>query len=233
MPEVPDPKAIWNARFSSALEARRQAERGSDAGEPIIHETDGRWLDRWLNLLRTTGTTPVLDLGCGNGGDARYLVAHGLPVLLTDFSRPALELARSALHPASASAVELDLRDGLPFRRAAFRVIIANLSLHYHRWSDTQRILEEVRQRLQQPGGMLIARVNSIDDVLHGAGSPHEIERHCYLVAGEVKRFFDREDLEALFAEGWHIQSLETYITHCYAKPKAVWEIIAHRAPAP
>lgn len=40
-------------------------------------------------------------------------------------------------------------------------------------------ILNEIR-RILVPGGHLLARVNSINDVNHGAGQGTEVEHHLY-----------------------------------------------------
>jgi SAM-dependent methyltransferase len=219
-----NPREIWDGRFARWAQSSPRLPQDRSA----LDESYEPWLERWMPLLKTTGMTPVLDLGCGSGGDACYVASHGLPVLAADFSRQALHLTEQITHDSCAHAVELDIRDGLPFQREAFQIIIANLSLHYHRWPQTNRVLESVRLRLKA-GGCLIARFNSTRDVNYGAQGHQEIEQHCYVVDGVLKRFFSQDDFHALFQNGWHIRSLEEQEVHCYQKPKTVWEIVAQR----
>ncbi|MGC9347902.1 MAG: class I SAM-dependent methyltransferase [Anaerolineae bacterium] len=231
-----DPREIWDQRFShlQPLERPRphrptRSRHRTTQSQRIPDAFYEPWLERWMPLLRTMGTTPVLDLGCGSGRDACYLTSYGLPVLVADFSRQALRLTEQTTQGACAHAIELDIRNGLPFRRKAFRIIIANLSLHYHRWPQTNLIVENVRQRLKSEG-YLLARFNSTNDVNYGAQSHQEVEPRCYIVDGVLKRFFNRDDFQALFQDGWRVQSLQEQLVYCYQKPKTVWEIVAQRA---
>jgi SAM-dependent methyltransferase len=233
-PEL-DPREIWNRRFSHPLGHRPEhhhapGPRAAQRFSPVVDDTYEPWLERWMPLLRTGGASSILDLGCGSGRDACYLGYHGLSVLVADFSRQALQLTRRTAHDACAHAVELDIRDGLPFRHTAFKAIVANLSLHYHRWNRTQLILTQVSRRLE-PGGHLLARFNSTNDINHGANGHPEVETRCCIVDGVLKRFFNRQDFDQLFRDGWRVISLEEHIVHCYRKPKAVWELVAQREP--
>jgi hypothetical protein len=46
-------------------------------------------------------------------------------------------------------------------------------------------------------------------------------------VGDKTKRFFDRADLVTLFADGWHIASLEEKTIDRYERPKVIWELVA------
>jgi SAM-dependent methyltransferase len=208
-----DPRQIWNERFA------RSRERG-------FQHTYEPWLDRWADVLATTGELPVLDLGCGSGYDSQYLTAKGYRVIAADFACEGLRVARDIA--AQAELVEMDIRKGIPFPEGAFQAIVANLSLHYYRWRETQVVLREVRNRLRN-GGYLLARVNSTRDRQHGATSGEIVERHCRIVAGVLKRFYDREDLAQLFGDGWVVEGLAEQVAHCYGRPKVLWEIVARR----
>jgi len=179
-------------------------------------------LARWATILDGARPDPVLDLGCGEGQDAAWLTAHGVHVIAGDYSGRAVMAARQVA-PA-ASFIQMDLRDGLPFPRATFNIIVAGLCLHYFTHKQTRRILADVRTCLR-PGGQLLARVNSRQDVNYGACGHAEVEPGCYLVNGELKRFFTREDVQDLFADGWTLYHLEEMTIHRYHKPKVVWEI--------
>ena len=67
-----------------------------------------------------------------------------------------------------------NMLDGMPFDNNSFELIIADLCLHYFKEKDTFELLNEIR-RILTVGGRLIFRVNSVNDVNHGAGQSNEI----------------------------------------------------------
>lgn len=189
-----------------------------------------RWMQRWLPELRdAAGHGPVLELGCDTGGDTAWLLAQGFAVVAGDISLPALQsCARTA---AGAQLLQLDLRQPLPFAEASFGVVVASLCLHYFEWATTERAVAEVRRCLR-PGGLLLCRLNSTRDVLHGAGVGEEVEPHYWRVHGtysECKRFFDLADVQRLFAAGWKSVSCQELENQRYAQPKVAWEVLLRR----
>jgi SAM-dependent methyltransferase len=208
-----DPRRIWNERFVQFRELLLQL-----AYEP--------WLDQWAAVLDTSRDLPILDLGCGGAFDSQYLTETGFCVIASDFSCEGLRVARDIAK--QATMVAMDIREGMPFSEGAFQVIVANLSLHYHRWQQTQVVMGEVRKRLRA-GGYLLARVNSTKDNEYGATCGEVVEHHCRVVNGLVKRYFDQEDLRRLFGDGWLVEELAEQVVHCYPRPKVLWEIAARK----
>jgi len=206
-----DTSKEWNRIYSRLDEVRA----GEDA-----------WLERWRHVLDASLGSPVLDLGCGDGHDARFLTERGFPVVATDFSEKALEITRRAAPAAKTQNV--DLTRGLPFPDASFGVIVASLSLHYFPWHQTTEILAEVRRCLQ-PGGHLLARFNSTRDPRYRAAEKQRIENNFYLIGDMPRRLFDKQDLEALFKKGWEILAAEERLTHRYGGKKLAWEVAATR----
>jgi hypothetical protein len=49
------------------------------------------------------------------------------------------------------------------------------------------------------------------------------------MVDGKPKRFFDRKAIDALFAKGWRMHSVEECLIDRYRHPKVVWEVILER----
>ena len=190
---------------------------GMSAGEDA-------WLERWRNVLDTSQGFPVLDLGCGDGHDARFLTERGFPVIATDFSEKALEITRRTAPAAKTQNV--DLTRGLPFPDASFGVIVASLSLHYFPWQQTTEILAEVRRCLQ-PGGRLLARFNSTRDPRYRAAEKQHIEDNYYLIGGLPRRLLDKQDLDALFEKGWEILAAEERTICRYGGNKLAWEVAA------
>ena len=196
----------------------------------IYSGTDGMgagedaWLERWRHVLDTSRGSPVLDLGCGDGHDARFLTERGFPLIATDFSEKALEITRRTAPAAKTQTV--DLTRGLPFPDASFGVIVASLSLHYFPWQQTTEILAEVLRCLQ-PGGRLLARFNSTRDPRYRAAEKQHIENNYYLIGGIPRRLLDKQDLDALFEKGWEILAAEERTTYRYGGKKLAWEVAA------
>lgn len=186
------------------------------------------WLERWLALLQgAAAAKPVLELGCDTGQDTRWLVDRGLSVVATDLSFEALQTARRSA--AGALFVCHDLRMPLPFETASFGVIVASLCLHYFDAKTTALAVAQVRRCLL-PGGLLFCRVNSEQDVLHGAGTGEEIEPGYFRQAAryaQCKRFFSAGDLERFFpVSDWHTVNQEERTVLRYGAPKIAWELV-------
>ena len=208
-----DARETWNSRYARL--------NPNNTGSPY-----DPWLDHWRHLLEADRDTPILDLGCGQGLDSACLTANGFPVIAVDLSGEALKITRQTAR--QAILAQVDLRDGLPFRNRTFGVIVANLSLHYSLWAQTQQVISNVRACLK-PGGYLLARFNSHNDVSFGAEGYPLVEPGCLLVEGELKHFFDQGSLERLFRERWLVCGLEERVISRQGKSKVVWELAAEK----
>jgi SAM-dependent methyltransferase len=185
------------------------------------------WLDRWLPLIATRAVgQPILELGCGGGRDSATLASAGHAVVGIDLSAKAVANAQARVPGATFN--RQDLRAPLPVGHG-LGVILASLSLHYFEWSETIALVARIRDHLR-PGGILICRLNSTTDVHFGATGHPRIADNFYLVDGAPKRFFDRESVDALFADGWTILSRQEQVVGRYEQPKALWEVVAERA---
>ena len=182
------------------------------------------WLDKWLALIEQKPVNGhVLELGCGSGWDTVDLLSAGCKVIATDISME--NLAECAKFPSHANLLQMDNGKLFPFVDHSISVIVASLSLHYFTWTVTMQIASELRRCLKVDG-LLLARVNSINDHNYGASSTQEIEPNFHHVGTSTKRFFDETSVR-LFLQGWDIQFLEENIIHRYEKSKYVWEVMA------
>jgi SAM-dependent methyltransferase len=183
------------------------------------------WLDKHKDILEKWKVVPILDLGCGLGNDSLYLTERGYEVICCDISEKVISNVRETIPAACAMVV--DMLDGLPFEDHYFNVVIADLCLHYFKWVDTVKIVNEI-SRVLKDDGFLLCRVNSTMDVHYGAGQGVPIEENYYYVNGDTKRFFDKQQLEALFKD-WETK----YICECqidrYKLPKILWEFAVQK----
>ena len=179
------------------------------------------WLDKYRDILDESKEISIIDLGCGFGNDTFYLTERGYRVISCDYAIEALNRLKHFIEKPETR--HFNMLEGLPFDDNTARVLIADLSIHYFSWQDTNKIIDDI-SRVLLPAGYFICRVNSVRDINHGAGQGIRIEDHFYNIDGELKRFFDREYLLKLFYN-WDIIHLEEYQMDRYKDPKVVWEL--------
>ena len=180
------------------------------------------WLDKFEEIIMAS-SKPVLDLGCGGGNDTLCLVEKGREVISCDQSQNAIENIIKNF-PEVKEAKCFNMLDGFPFEDDSFEVVIADLCLHYFTEKDTFAILSEIK-RLLISGGHLILRVNSVNDVYHGAGEGREIEHHLYETGSMmIKRFFDEEDIKYFFKE-FEIEYMHEEVMKRYEHEKFLYRV--------
>lgn len=105
------------------LGCRRKDKAGAAAKGYLAIVEPSPWVRRFAPLIRAAG--PVLDVACGNGRHARYLLARGHPVVLID--RDVAAVAGLADEP-RATVIEHDLEAEQPWplggRRFAAVVVV-------------------------------------------------------------------------------------------------------------
>ena len=177
-----------------------------------------RWLQRWLPLIAERGKgSPILELGCGSGEDTAVLVENGMDVIAFDLSEQAV--AEAKIRVSGARFLCRDLREPFPVDPNSIGVVIASLSLHYFPWPETEALVGRIHDTLR-PGGLLLCRLNSTNDVHYGATGHPQIEENYYSVDGQAKRFFDLPAIERLFRSFWRSLGMEEQVTDKYEKPK-------------
>ena len=180
-----------------------------------------RWLEKYAGILQNSGDIPIIDLGSGYGNDTLFLSERGFKVISCDLSMEALKrLSHFIDQPV---VRHFDMLTGLPFENGSAKVIIANLSIHYFPWKDTEMIMDEIRRVLDE-GGYLLCRVNSTKNMPCYGGDGVEIEEGYYTLNGRNKRFFGRHHLERLF-KAWEICHIEEYFFERFGSEKVVWDV--------
>lgn len=159
----------------------------------------GNWLTDFSEIIEKC-QTPIIDLGCGHGNTAYYLVNKNKKVVACDYSKNSI---LNTIHDVKNiyDTKCFNMLENFPFESNYTDLIIADLSLHYFKEIDTFKILNEIK-RVLKPNGYLIFRVNSVDDKNFGSNKDIEIEPHLYLYNKEMlKRFFDKDDIYYFFKD--------------------------------
>ena len=201
-----DPRTYWEKQYAAISNKR------------VPYDL---WLDKYEDVLNVSKNTPIIDLGCGLGNDTLYLYERGYKVISCDYSEEALKrIGRWIENPITKL---FDMKGGLPFESGSAKAIIADLSLHYFSWNETKKIVKEIKRVLKE-GGFLLVRVNSVNDINYGAGKGILIEKNYYNIDGNLKRFFDKEQLEELFID-WEVKYINEYEMNRYENSKMLWEM--------
>ena len=184
------------------------------------------WLDKFSDIIDKC-STPILDLGCGSGNDTLYLINKGKKVISCDQSKNAINNIKKNF-PEVYDTKCFNMLDGMPFNNNSFDIVIADLCLHYFKEKDTIRLLNEIKRVLTEKGN-LIFRVNSINDINHGAGEGKEIEHHLYETKDKrLKRFFDEEDIKYFFKD-FDIEYLNEEIMTRYKLEKRLYRCLVKK----
>ena len=182
-----------------------------------------RWLDRYIGYIKSS-KLPIIDLGCGIGNDTLYIKQHGKEVISVDYSDEALRVIRDNIK--DSKTLQMDFEKEWLFEEKSADLIIANLSLHYFDSETTFKIIKNIKDTLVDEG-ILLVRLNTIEDTNYGSSDINEIEKHYYETMDIKKRFFDREDVKYFFASFEMLKCEEvTILTLVHDKPKKVWECV-------
>lgn len=181
------------------------------------------WLDTYKDILDKFKGNPIIDLGCGAGGNSLYLMERGYKVIACDYSEDALSIVNKYLP--EIETMKIDISRTLPFKDESIEVMIADLSLHYFNKETTKNIVKEIK-RVLKANGYLIGRVNSVNDINYGAGNGEKIEENFYLTQCGYKRFFNRKDIEYYFGE-FEIEHCHKELIMKYGDEKRAWEFVA------
>lgn len=151
------------------------------------------------------GALDVLDLGCGGGEHALWLLEHGARVVALDASSRMVELARRRLAPDVEVRLH-DFREPLPLQKESFDLVFSSLTLHYVR--EWEALLRECR-RVTRPSGALVFSTHHPCRGLHdGLGVDYF---STGLVIEEQTRYW-RRPLQAIVSAvvdtGWRIERI-------------------------
>lgn len=149
----------------------------------------------------------VLEIGCGNGRDARFFARKGFNVTATDFSEVAVQSNRMTNKSARLEFRVLDIRDPLPFPDGSFDMVFSALALHYFPDIQTRAIFREI-YRVLAPDGVLVFSCKSYDG--KRMDNAEQVEKNFYVdKVQRVLHAFDQDYVHTITKELFAIDSLE------------------------
>ena len=158
------------------------------------------WLDEFESIISNV-ETEIVDLGCGvTGNNTLYLLEKGKKVVSCDFAEEALNVVKTIK---GSKTLKFDMLDEFPFEDNSTDLVIADLSLHYFKEKDTNRIISEIK-RILKPNGYLFFRLNSTNSTEYKKiieNGEKEVESNLFFNKNMEKRFFDEKDINKFFKD--------------------------------
>lgn len=187
---------IENAQRSSTIDQRRFWEKAYLQEHPLWRGPS----DLELDNLRGR----VLEIGCGDGKTAMAIIEKGLSVVGLDASRAALSTSSRRIYSDRLCLVQGNAIE-LPFKSKSFDSVTMVHFIDHLLATGRERAAKEI-DRVLRPGGTIIGRFFSVDDIRCGKGK--QIEPNTYLRGNgiSVHYFIDEEILE-LF-EGYLVEKM-------------------------
>lgn len=182
-------------------------------------QTYDDWLEDYEEEIEKC-KTPIVDLGCGLGNNTDYLIQKGKEVLACDYSKVAIETIQREMPKAKTSL--FDMTQKFPIEDNFTDVVIADLCLHYFDKKITEDIIREIK-RILKPNGILLFRVNSINDVNYLSDACTMAEDFVWTPKSKKsRRLFNEQSIREFFAD-WKIEKIKEEKLFRYDPEKILW----------
>lgn len=167
-----------------------------------------------LSMLPDLKGKSVLDLGCGPGIYAEYLLNQGARVTATDISGEMIEIVNRKFGSTVPCYVQ-DLSNGLPEEcDSSYDLIICPLAIHYI--EDLTRLLADVRRVLKDTGFFVFSTHHPLLDFKSSPSGNYfkreRITQEWHTIGRPVQVQFFRRSLTELFraisASGMYVSDL-------------------------
>ena len=185
------------------------AQQGKVFTEP--HED----LPKFVQSLRKSGASTILDLGCGSGRHVIYLARCGFSVFGIDNSQEGLKITRKWLNDERLDA-DLQLHsmtDKLPYQNSFFDAVLSTQVIHHADIATIKGIVKEV-SRVLKSDGFLFITVPSIrnqgttfkqlePNTFIPLDGPEKGIPHHYFTPEELREVFDGFEMIDIHLDMW------------------------------
>ncbi len=165
-----------------------------------------------LAAFAEAGAHEILELGGGQGRDTLLFARAGLRVTTTDFAKPAIATIREKAEAHGLrewiEAVELDVREPLPFADASFDGCFSHMLFNMALTGRELVTLAAEVRRVLRPPGLCVYTARTTDDVDCGRGT--HLGENLYALDGFGVHFFD-EALMGRLAAGYELLAVEPF----------------------
>ncbi len=169
-------------------------------------------------LLKKSGGTRILDVGCGTGRHAIHFAKRGFEVQGFDNTEDSVERAKQLLKAENLIA-ELriwDMSKPFPYENNFFDAVIASRVIHHTTSSIIERIVSEISRVLKEEG-LLFLQVPSYESEIFDSGTiwaePGTLIARGGPEKGVLHHFFKRDELLKLFA-GYAVEEIHGKSDH-------------------
>ncbi len=132
----------------------------------------------------------LVELGCGNGRDARFLAAQGLSVLAIDQCVGEIgNLSNGMTHGENLAFKAEDFTE-LPDYVGGFDAVYSRFTLHSVKAEDQRRTLQWAERNLRENGRLCIETRGQKNEI-YRLGAPVEGEPDAFIYEGHYRRFVD------------------------------------------
>lgn len=178
MKNLPDQKEIWE-----------------DYGlrkELIYNRNPERDLIKLVDFLKSQNVKDILDLGCGEGRNLRFLLDKGFDAVGMDISEGALRKCSELLN-IPVSALKIGNIYSIPEESGSFDCVML-FDLFHHLEKPTQALTEI--KRILRPSSYLIANTLSMADFSFGLGE--QVGTNSFVENGLYSRYYSQKSLSEL-----------------------------------
>ena len=180
------------------------------------------WLEEFDEIISNV-STQIIDLGCGvTGNNTLYLLEKGKKVISCDFAEEALNVVATLK---GAETMLFEMLETFPFEDNSTDLVIADLSLHYFKDTDTKRIISEIK-RILKPNGHLFFRLNSVNSTEYKKlieKGEVQLEENLFFSSNMEKRFFSKENIEKYF-DKWNFICIREENMSRWCPDKIIWK---------